>query len=122
MLTPLGNYLLARPAARSAAQKITERTGLPLDAVVVLGLSVDALHVWSADPMLNQVHGYLGRVPLSRITAMRATPGRRWQRLAITLDGGETVELQARGASHAPPGRRLPQHQTPSLTAAHPDP
>jgi hypothetical protein len=49
----------------------------------------------------QRVHGYLGWVPLGRITAMRATPARRWQRLAITLDGGQTVELQARGASHA---------------------
>jgi hypothetical protein len=101
MLTPLGNYLIARPAARQSAQKITERTGLPLDAAVVLGISDDSLHVWSADPMLNQVHGYLGRLPRARVTAMQATPARRWQKLTVTLDGGETVDLQARGASHA---------------------
>jgi hypothetical protein len=101
MLTPLGNYLIARPAARQAAQQTTDRTGLPLDAAVVLGISADALHVWSADPMLNQVHGYLGQLPASRITAMQATPGRRWQKLAITLDNGETLELQTRGAGHA---------------------
>ena len=39
MLTPLGNYFIARPAARSAAGKITEETGVPLDAAVVVGLS-----------------------------------------------------------------------------------
>jgi hypothetical protein len=30
----------------------------------VLGLSPDALQVWSADPMLDQVHDYLGQVPV----------------------------------------------------------
>ena len=75
MLTPLGNYFIARPAARAAAGKITKETDVPLDAAVVLGLSAGALHVWSADPMLNQVGEYLGHVPLERITAIEATPG-----------------------------------------------
>lgn len=101
MLTPLGNYFIARPAARSAAKKVTAETDVPLDAAVVLGLSETALHVWSADPMLNQVHDHLGHVPLERITAMQVTPGRQWQNLTITLDGGQAIELQARGASHA---------------------
>lgn len=100
MLTPLGNYLIARPAARAAAKNITEEAGVPLDAAVVLGLTSDALHVWSADPMLDQVHDYLGQVPLDRITAMTVTPGRSWQLLAITLDGGHQIEIEARGASH----------------------
>jgi hypothetical protein len=30
MLTPLGNYLIARPAARAAAGKITEETDVPV--------------------------------------------------------------------------------------------
>lgn len=60
MLTPLGNYLIARPAARAAAGKITEETGVPLDAAVVLGLSPDALQVWRADPMLDQVSAAAG--------------------------------------------------------------
>ncbi len=108
MLTPLGNYFIARPAARSAAKKLTDATDVPLDAAVVLGLSDTALHVWSADPMLNQVHDHLGHVPLERISAMHVTPGRKWQQLSITLDGGQTIELQARGASHAlqPPSSR----------------
>jgi len=93
MLTPLGNYFIARPAARSAADKVTKETGVPLDAAVVLGLSPDALHVWAADPMINQVHDHLGHVPLERITAMEATPGRSWQKLALTLEGGHQVEL-----------------------------
>ncbi len=101
MLTPLGNYFIARPAARAAAEKVTAETGVPLDAAVVLGLSDTALHVWSADPMLNQVHDHLGHVPLERITAMQVTPGRTWQNLTMTLDGGQTIELEARGASHA---------------------
>lgn len=100
-LTPLGNYFVARPAARSAAQTMTDQTGLPLDASVVLGLSSAALHVWSADPMLNQVHDYLGHVPLDRITAMAAVPGHSWQKLSITFEGGHELELEGRGASHA---------------------
>jgi hypothetical protein len=97
----LGNYLIARPAARAAAHEMTEQTGVPLDAAVVLGLSSHALHVWAADPMLNQVGDYLGKVPLGRINAMSATPGRSWQKLAIMLDGGQRIDLEARGASHA---------------------
>jgi hypothetical protein len=101
MLTPLGNYFIARPAARSAAHTITEQTGVPLDAAIVLGISADALHIWSADPMLDQVHDYLGHVPLQRITAMQAIPGRSWQKLSIDLDGGHDVQLESRGAGHA---------------------
>lgn len=101
MLTPLGNYLIARPAARSSARKMTEETGVPLDAAVVLGLSADALHVWGADPMLNQVHDYLGHVPVGRITHMAAEPGRSWHKLSFTLDGKDTIELDTRGAGHA---------------------
>ncbi len=101
MLTPLGNYFIARPAARAAARTITEETDVPLDAAVVLGLSPDALHVWSADPMLDQVHDYLGQVPVGRIAAMTVTPGRSWQKLSITLDGGHQIDMEARGASHA---------------------
>lgn len=101
MLTPLGNYFIARPAARAAAQKMTRETEMPLDAAVVLGLSAARLHVWGADPMLNQVHDYLGFVPLDRITAMKAIPGRKWQQLSIALNGGQEIQLEARGASHA---------------------
>lgn len=100
MLTPLGNYFIARPAARAAASKITEETDVPLDAAVVLGLSADALHVWSADPMLNQVNEHLGHVPLARITSIAVTPGRSWQQLTITLEGSHQIDLEARGASH----------------------
>jgi hypothetical protein len=100
-LTPLGNYFIARPAARSAAGKATEESGVPLDAAVVLGLSSDALHVWSADPMLNQVTDHLGHVPLERIVTMVATPGKSWHKVTITLDEGQTVDLEARGAIHA---------------------
>lgn len=100
-LTPLGNYFIARPAARSAADKTTQETGVPLDAAVVLGLSSDALHIWSADPMTNQVHDHLGHVPLARIAAMDATPGRSWQKVTVTLDEGQKIDLEARGAIHA---------------------
>lgn len=65
-LSPLGDYLVARPAARSATAKLTEQTGVPLDAAMVLGLSVRALHIWSADPMLNQVRAHLGHIPFDR--------------------------------------------------------
>jgi hypothetical protein len=50
--------------------------------------------------MLNQVGEYLGHVPLERITAIEATPGRSWQKLTITMQGGHQVELEGRGASH----------------------
>lgn len=100
MLTPLGNYFIARPAARAAARGITEQTDVPLDAAVVLGLSASELHVWSADPMLDTVGEHLGHVPLQRITAMTATPGRTWQLLTLTLDGGHEITLEARGAVH----------------------
>lgn len=74
---------------------------MPLDAAVVVGLSSDALHVWSADPMINQVHDYLGYVPLERISAMEVIPGRSWQKTTLTLDKGQQVELEARGPIHA---------------------
>jgi hypothetical protein len=100
MLSPLGNYLIARPAARSAARKITESTDLPLDAAVVFGVTDQALHVWRADPMLNQVHDHIGQVPLSQVLDITVEAGRSWQPMRITLSGGEVVELQARGAAH----------------------
>jgi hypothetical protein len=77
---------ISGPAARSAAKKLTAESDMPLDAAVVLGLSDTALQVWSADPMLNQVHDHLGHVPLERIIAMQVTPGRQWQKLTIILD------------------------------------
>lgn len=101
MFTPLGNYLVARPAARSAARKITDATDIPLDAAMVLGITADALHVWKADPMLNQVHDHIGSVPLSRIAAIQVDAGRTWQDLKITLDDDNEITLQARGAVHA---------------------
>ena len=100
-LSPLGNYLIARPAARSAAHKITERTDVPLDAAVVLGITATALHVWKADPMINKVDDHIGEVPLARITDIMVVPGRAWHPLTITLDGGERIELEGRGAVYA---------------------
>jgi hypothetical protein len=101
MLTPLGNYLIARPAARAAARKITEETEVPLDAAVVIGITAKDLHLWRADPMLNQVGEHIGEVPLSRIAAITVTAGRSWQPMTITMDGGEHIELEGRGAAHA---------------------
>lgn len=101
-LTPLCNYFIARPAARSAAAKKSEQTGVPLDAAMVLGLSDSALHIWSADPMLNQVHDHLGHVALEHVAGMTAEPaGRSWQKVTISLDSGQTLELEARGPVHA---------------------
>lgn len=96
-LGPLGNYLIARPAARAAAQRQGERADLPLDAAVVFGLSPGALHVWSADPMLSQVHDHLGSVELARIKAIRAETAKSWWPLTIVLADDESVELEARG-------------------------
>jgi hypothetical protein len=101
VLTPLGNYLIARPAARAAAGKITRETSVPLDAAVVIGVSATALHLWTADPMLNQVGDHLGSVPLASVKDITVTPGRSWHPVAITLAGGERVDLEGRGAIHA---------------------
>lgn len=101
MLTPLGNYLIARPAARAAARKITEETEVPLDAAVVVGITAADLHLWRADPMLNQVGEHIGAVPLSRIADITVTAGRSWHPVTITMEGGERIELEGRGAAHA---------------------
>jgi hypothetical protein len=101
VLTPLGNYLIARPAARSAARKITAETAVPMDAAVVIGITGDELHLWRADPMLDKVGDHLGAVPLARIADIAVAAGRSWQPMAITLEGGERIELQGRGAAHA---------------------
>jgi hypothetical protein len=96
-LGPLGNYLGARPAARTEAKKVTEETGVPLDAAVVFGVSPTALHIWAADPMKSVVDEYLGAVPRSAITRVTATPGNGWQPLSITLESGHTITVEARG-------------------------
>ena len=96
-LGPLGNYLVARPVARAAAHRAGDRTEMPLDAAVVLGLGPDALHVWSADPMLSQVHDHLGSVETGRISAIRAEIGKSWGPLTITFAGDESLTLEARG-------------------------
>jgi hypothetical protein len=100
LLTPIGNYLIARPAARVAAHKITEETSVPMDAAVVIGITATALHLWKADPMRNEVGDHLGEVPLSRVKDISVTPGRSWQPVVISLDGGERIELEGRGAAH----------------------
>lgn len=100
VLTPLGNYLIARPAARAAARKVTRETEVPLDAAVVVGITAAALHLWRADPMLNQVGDHLGEVPRTRVREISVSPGRAWQPMTIVLDGGERVELEGRGAAH----------------------
>jgi hypothetical protein len=96
-LGPLGNYLVARPAARAAAHRMSERTDIPLDAAVVLGLAPGALHVWSADPMVSHVHDHLGSVETTRIAGIRAEIGKSWWPLTITFVGDEPLELEARG-------------------------
>ncbi|KAA9166787.1 hypothetical protein FPZ12_000850 [Amycolatopsis acidicola] len=101
MLSPLGNYFIARPAARAAAHRITERTDVPLDAAMVLGITTDALHIWRADPMLNRVGEHVGRVSLDRITGITVGPARSWQKVTVLLAEGETIEVEGRGAAHA---------------------
>jgi hypothetical protein len=96
-LGPLGNYLVARPAARAAAHRATERTHVPLDAAVVLGLAPGALHVWSADPMTSHVHDHLGSVETARIAGISAETGKSWWPLTISFADGEPLQLQARG-------------------------
>ncbi|WP_329249584.1 hypothetical protein OG417_03405 [Actinoallomurus sp. NBC_01490] len=101
MLSPLGNYLIARPAARAAAKKMTEQTDIPLDAAVVFGVSDSALHVWAADPMLNRVGEHLGQIPLERITSIKVEGGKSWQPVTISMADGKSVELEGRGSIHA---------------------
>jgi hypothetical protein len=101
VLTPIGNYLIARPAARAAARKITQETDVPLDAAVVIGITAAALHLWRADPMLNQVGDHIGEVPLTRIAGIAVSAGRSWQPVTITLDGGERIELEGRGSVYS---------------------
>ncbi|WP_141579998.1 hypothetical protein [Actinomadura sp. WMMA1423] len=101
MLSPLGNYLIARPAARAAAHRLTARTDVPLDGAMILGITEDALHVWRADPMLNRVGEHVGQVSLDRVTDITVTPGRSWQQVAIVLAEGEKIEVEGRGAAHA---------------------
>ncbi|UWE10432.1 hypothetical protein [Actinacidiphila bryophytorum] len=101
MLTPLGNYLVARPAARSSAKKITEQTGVPLDAAVVFGAGSSALHVWTADPMLNRVGKHLGQVPYENIASIEVEGGKSWQPVTITMTDGASMTLEGRGAIHA---------------------
>jgi hypothetical protein len=100
-LTPLGNYLVARPAARAEAAKTSGETGVPLDAAVVFGVSATDLHVWSADIMLSQVNQYLGAVPRDQIAKVSTTAGKSWQGLTIAMANGSTIEVEARGGVHA---------------------
>jgi len=99
-LSPLGNYLIARPAARSAAKKITEETEFPLDAAMVFGISSDALHVWRADPMRNQVTDHLGHIPLSRIADLTVQGGHSWQPFTVELEDEHVINLEGRGGVH----------------------
>jgi len=96
-LGALGNYLIVRPAARAAAHRESERTDVPLDAAVVLGISPQELHVWAADPMSSQVHDHLGAVPLERIQEIRAEVRKSWWPPTLVLADGESLELSARG-------------------------
>lgn len=100
MLTPLGNYLVARPAARAKAQQITEETDVPLDAAMVLGLTANDLHIWSADIMLGQVHDHLGAVPRTVIRDVTVGTAKSWQPLSIALNDGHLIEVEARGGVH----------------------
>lgn len=96
-LGPLGNYLVARPAAHAAAHRDSNRTDMPLEAAVILGLEPQALHVWAADPMLSQVHDHLGSVEITRISAISAETAKSWWPLTITFADEESLQLEARG-------------------------
>ena len=100
MLTPLGNYLIARPAARAKAHQVTEETEVPLDAAMVLGVTATDLHIWSADIMLGQVDDHLGAVPRTAFTGVDVGTGTSWQPLTLTLQDGHTIEVEARGGVH----------------------
>lgn len=63
ILTPLGNYLIARPAARGQGSPGHRGNRCSLGRRLVFGVTANDLHIWSADVMLSQVHDYLGAVP-----------------------------------------------------------
>ncbi len=100
MFTPLGNYLVARPAARAKAHSITERTDVPLDAGMVLGCTAANLHVWSADIMLGQVHDHLGTMSRDLMAGVEVGTAKSWQPVTLLLTSGEKVEVEARGGVH----------------------
>lgn len=96
-LGPLGNYLVARPAARAAAHRAEERTEMPLDAAVVMGIAGSELHVWAADPMLSLVHDHMGSVSLERIADITGETGKSWWPLTIAFTDDESLQVSARG-------------------------
>jgi hypothetical protein len=100
MLTPLGNYLIARPAARAKAHQVTEETDVPLDAAMVLGVTATDLHIWSADIMLGQVDDHLGAVPRTIINRVTVGTAKSWQPLSLALNDGHIIEVEARGGVH----------------------
>ncbi|MFH8679550.1 hypothetical protein [Streptomyces lydicus] len=61
----------------------------------------DALHVWTADPMLNRVGKHLGQVPYEKIASIQVEGGKSWQPVTITMADGTSVTLEGRGAIHA---------------------
>lgn len=101
MLSPLGNYFIARPAARAKANKIASAADVPLDAAMILGITATELHVWAADPMMNLVHDHLGAIPLGRIASIAVEAGRTWQKVTLMLTDSVAIEMEARGAAHA---------------------
>src|SRR3954469_16140647 len=100
-LGPLGNYLIARPAARAAGLAAPEAARVAPGGAVVLGLTDAELHVWAADPMLSHVNDYLGSVPLERVAGVSAEVGKSWWPLKLELTDGESVEISARGDGRA---------------------
>ncbi|MDI5964591.1 hypothetical protein POF50_016405 [Streptomyces sp. SL13] len=97
MMAPLGNLLIARPAATAKAHKITEETHVPMAAGMVLGLTATALHIWSADAALGHVNDHLGSVPREQISSLEAGTGGGWEPLTIRLADGHKIDIQARG-------------------------
>lgn len=90
MLTALGNYLIARPAARAAAHRITERTDVPLDSAMILGITADTAVVATC------VHG---RVPPLVLSHGRRESGRGRRGSPTGSCGGSGCRLTCRTRS-----------------------
>ncbi len=81
-LGPLGNYLVACPAARAAAHRAEARTDQPLDAAVVLGITagscVGTLALGNGAPSSGHERpfGHAGLTPLAQTGRARSVRDR----------------------------------------------
>jgi hypothetical protein len=97
MLGPLVNHLITRRVAKVKAHGIAEKTDIPIEGDMVLGLTAGELHIWSADSMLGEVKDHIGTVPREKLAGLEAGGGRVWRPAAVSLSDGQKIEVQVRG-------------------------